>query len=93
MLGNSVLDPVLKDARFHLERGETFILYTDGYTEAVPPGSKEMFGVDRLRAVFGGDKMKRTLQDCAEAATTAVAAYTGGGELQDDQTLLLLRRR
>ena len=93
MLGNSVLDPVLKDARLHLEKGETFVLYTDGYTEAFAPGTQVMFGVERLRHVLGGERTKLSLEGCAEAATAAVAAYTGGGELQDDQTLLLLRRR
>ncbi len=93
MLGNSMLDPVLKDTRLRLALDETFVLYSDGYTEAFAPGGKEMFGVDRLREILGGARTQLSLEGCAEEVTAAVARHSGEGELQDDQTLLLLRRQ
>src|SRR5207244_13586594 len=75
-----------------LQKGETLILYTDGLTEAFRPDRKEMFGVERLSEVLGGRATSLPLSDCAEQARQAVARFTASSELQDDQTLLLLRR-
>ena len=51
-----------------------------------------MFGEDRLT----GMAVKNEHLDDAKLAETiidAVKSWTGGGELQDDMTLLLMRRR
>jgi sigma-B regulation protein RsbU (phosphoserine phosphatase) len=87
--------PVLRvsDTRLVLKPGDTFIVYTDGLTEAFLPDGKTMFGLDRLREVLGGPRTALPLEACAEAARAAVERFTGEPELQDDQTLLLLRRR
>jgi phosphoserine phosphatase RsbU/P len=87
--------PVLRvaDTRLTLKPGETFILYTDGMTEAFLPDGKTMFGLDRLRDALGGPRTPLPLEQCAEAARAAIERFTGDTELQDDQTLLLLRRR
>ena len=78
------------ETRLVLQKGETLIFYTDGMTEAFSPDRK-MFGVERLKAALGGSAAL-PLADCAERARQTVARFTGGTELQDDQTLLLLRR-
>ncbi|MBI1915224.1 MAG: SpoIIE family protein phosphatase [Planctomycetes bacterium] len=67
-------------------------MYTDGLTEAFRPDRKEMFGVERLSDVLGGRAASLPLPDCAEQVRQAVARFTASSELQDDQTLLLLRR-
>lgn len=92
MLGCAPLSLVVTDVRIELAKGETLILYTDGYTEAFAPDGKTMFGVERLCAVLGGPRAALPLDRCADEATTAVQKFTGASELQDDQTLLLLRR-
>ena len=51
-----------------------------------------MFGLARLCEVLGGPNAALSLERCAEAASAAVQRFTGQAELQDDQTLLLLRR-
>jgi serine phosphatase RsbU (regulator of sigma subunit) len=92
MLGATPKEPQAEDRRLTLAPGETLALYTDGFTEAFAPDGKTMFGVERLTEVLG-----RTggmpLSACAEQARAAVERFTGKTELQDDQTLLLLRRR
>jgi sigma-B regulation protein RsbU (phosphoserine phosphatase) len=93
MLGCSPLELVVEDTRLTLGRGETFILYTDGLTEAFGPEGGEMFGLERLCAVLGGPNAALPLEQCAEAAMATVQRYTQQAELQDDQTLLLLRRK
>jgi serine phosphatase RsbU (regulator of sigma subunit) len=92
MLGATPVDPLAQDYKLKLAPGETVILYTDGFTEAFAPDGKAMFGLERLI-----DVLSRTvalpLNACVEQARVAVERFTGQTELQDDQTLLLLRRR
>jgi serine phosphatase RsbU (regulator of sigma subunit) len=92
MLGCAPVDPVYTDRRLTLAPGETLILYTDGFTEGFAP-DKQMFGVERLCEALGGPRAALPLEQCAAAASAAVARFTGASELQDDQTLFLLRHR
>jgi sigma-B regulation protein RsbU (phosphoserine phosphatase) len=75
-----------------LKPGETLILYTDGFTEARDPASKQMFEVQRLQEVLASPRAQASLEAAAEHAKAAVERFTGSQELQDDLTLLLLRR-
>jgi serine phosphatase RsbU (regulator of sigma subunit) len=92
MLG-MVAEPRLTETFLTLERGETLILYTDGFTEAFTPDRKEMFGRQRLCEILGGPRTSLSLEACADEASAAVQRFSAQTELQDDQTLLLLRRR
>ena len=75
-----------------IEPGDVCLAYTDGFTEARAPESDEEFGVARLCAVLGGPRTALPLDQCAAEASAAVRRFTGQDELQDDQTLLLIRR-
>jgi sigma-B regulation protein RsbU (phosphoserine phosphatase) len=79
------------DTRLTLAPGETLVCYTDGFTEAFAP-DRTMFGLERLCDALGGPRTALPLQECAAAVSSAVRRFTGKDELQDDQTLLLLRR-
>lgn len=92
MLGCS-LELSVKDTHLTLAPEQTLILYTDGFTEGFAPDRKTMFGLDRLRQILGGPRTALSLRDCAEEASAAIEQFTRQSELQDDQTLLLLRRR
>jgi sigma-B regulation protein RsbU (phosphoserine phosphatase) len=92
-LGSSVLSPVYQNTSLTLQPEETLILYTDGFTEAVAPDERTQFGEDRLRALLGGRRTLLSLAQCAEEASEGLRQFTGKPELQDDQTLFLLRRR
>ncbi|HTU21135.1 MAG TPA: SpoIIE family protein phosphatase [Gemmataceae bacterium] len=92
MLG-TVAEPRVSDTPLSLEPGETLILYSDGFTEAFTPDRKEMFGRERLCEVLGGARTSLSLESCADETSDAVQRFSGQAELQDDQTLLLLRRR
>jgi serine phosphatase RsbU (regulator of sigma subunit)/pSer/pThr/pTyr-binding forkhead associated (FHA) protein len=83
----------LADTRLTLTPGSTLILYTDGFTEARAPDGQTPFGAARLRQEFGGTRTQLPLEICAEHVRAAVQAFTGSAELQDDLTLLLLRRK
>jgi phosphoserine phosphatase RsbU/P len=82
----------LTDARLTLNPGDMLVFYTDGFTEAREPAKRQQFGVERLCDVvagFGGDL---PLATCAERAKAAVERFSASAELQDDLTMLVLRR-
>lgn len=91
LLGYAGGNTMLTDASLALAPAETLVVYTDGFTEARSPGN-ELFGKERLCQALGGPRAALPLQACAGHAQAAVVAFTGSGELQDDMTLLLLRR-
>lgn len=88
--------PVLRraeDTKLTLGPGDALVLYTDGYFEATAPDGKTQFGVEGVRKAVGGPRAALTLEACAAEVTAEVRRFTGGDELQDDQTMLLLRRK
>jgi sigma-B regulation protein RsbU (phosphoserine phosphatase) len=76
--------------RTTLGRGDTLVVYTDGLTEAMSP-ERELFGVERALAGLAegrGDP----LPALGERLLVRVEAHAAGAPLEDDLTLLLLRR-
>jgi serine phosphatase RsbU (regulator of sigma subunit) len=93
LLGYPGTDLGLADTRLTLRPGETLMLFTDGFTEACAPDGTTFFGTERLQETFKPADVSVPLEACAEWARQAVQEFTGGPELQDDLTLLLLRHR
>lgn len=91
LLGYSIGKLNLQDTRLQLATGETLILYSDGFTEAFAPDGDTMFDVKGLERVFRPCAAV-PLRECAARAETAVQAFAGSRDVQDDQTLLLIRR-
>ncbi|HEX5271861.1 MAG TPA: PP2C family protein-serine/threonine phosphatase, partial [Gemmataceae bacterium] len=83
----------LSDTTLTLAPGETLALYTDGFTEGRAPDGATMFGAGRLAEALGGPRTGLPLERCAEEMKAAVEDFTGSPELEDDLTLLMLRRR
>jgi sigma-B regulation protein RsbU (phosphoserine phosphatase) len=90
-LGCPSVSLTVGDTHLTLAPGETLICYTDGFTEAFTP-DRTMFGLERLSEALGGPRTRLPLPECAAEVSAAVRRFTGKDELQDDQTLLLLRR-
>jgi serine phosphatase RsbU (regulator of sigma subunit) len=80
------------DTRLSLASGEMLALYTDGFIEARDPASKQMFEVQRLQDALSGPRARQGLEAAADQAKAAVERFIASQELQDDLTLLLLRR-
>jgi serine phosphatase RsbU (regulator of sigma subunit) len=91
-LGYSGIDLRLKDFRFTLVPGDTLVFFTDGVIEAREPVKKDMFGPDRLRDLVKQFDITQSLPAIADLARNAIYQFTRARELQDDLTLLLLRR-
>jgi sigma-B regulation protein RsbU (phosphoserine phosphatase) len=91
-LGMEAWTQTLIETHLDLAPGETLVYYTDGFTEARAPDGRTMFGRERLAVALGAAAAQLSLEEWAERLRSAVRQFTGSAELQDDQTLLLLRR-
>lgn len=80
------------ETNIQLGPGDALSFFTDGLLEACTGKRLDMFGLERIRALVGTFAPARPLADCTDAAKLAVDRFTGAKELQDDLTLLLLRR-
>ncbi len=81
---------VYEEQTVTLERGDVLLAYTDGIVEPENVYG-EMFGEDRLKDLL----VKYSKTDSAELIARtmeAVVQWTGAGELQDDMTMVVVRR-
>jgi sigma-B regulation protein RsbU (phosphoserine phosphatase) len=69
-----------------LEPGDALICYTDGLSEAQDP-SGDLFGEPRLESMLAG-----STDDPQESILGRVSDFTAGRPLDDDLTLLIIRR-
>jgi sigma-B regulation protein RsbU (phosphoserine phosphatase) len=74
-----------------LRPGDTLVLYTDGLTESASP-SQELFGDVRLKHALRGAEAL-SLVELRARILARLEAHTSGAGLEDDLTLLLLRRQ
>jgi serine phosphatase RsbU (regulator of sigma subunit) len=73
-----------------LEPGDTLVLFTDGVIETTSP-TREMFGLERLREALAGSS-RAGLEDAKLRLLERLAAHAAGTRLEDDTTVLMLRR-
>jgi len=73
-----------------LDQGDAILLYTDGMVEAHGPGGEE-FGVGRLIKEFL-DLRELPPDEIARVLIKRVAEWAGGGEPEDDRTVVVLKR-
>lgn len=80
-------EPELDMRSFRFEKGDRFLLYTDGLTETFNPQA-QAFGRDRLEKMLlehqGG------YMDLLEAVFKELDAFRGGGPSEDDCTAIVL---
>jgi len=94
--GGMILGPN-PDARYergyvHFRKGSFLVMYTDGITEASRPDSEQLLGAKRL-ALLCRDLSGETSQAIGEAIFKAADEWSGGAPLQDDRTVVVLRRK
>ncbi len=92
LLGFDGGDLKTTDTRLRLDAGDMLMFYTDGFTEAREPTKRQMFGLERLCDVAAGFDAQMALPACAARVKTAIDRFTASTDLQDDLTMLLLRR-
>lgn len=74
-----------------LESGDILVAYTDGVTEPENAQGEE-YGEERLRRAVS-HRADQALQSVIEEVMDDVVRWTGDSTLQDDMTMLVLRRR
>lgn len=74
-----------------LKSGDTLVAYTDGVTEPENAQGEE-YGEERLRRAVS-HRADQALQSVIEGVMDDVVRWTGDSTLQDDMTMLVLRRR
>jgi phosphoserine phosphatase RsbU/P len=84
-----LFERLLEESRVPLGLGDTFVLYTDGVTEAMNPEG-EFFGEERLGAL-AQQYASGAFLDLRKAVLSAVTAFAAPSEQQDDITMLVLR--
>lgn len=77
-------------ATVQLNRGDLLFAYTDGLSEA-EDGEGRPFGIDPCRDLLT-QRGQEPLPTILDAVRDALTAFSGSGALEDDCTLLLLRR-
>jgi len=90
-LALGMLDPInLKDQELVLVSGDKLVLYTDGITETFSPAG-EAFGDARFKARLGSF-LDETASRIVEGIGLSLDSFRADAELDDDYTLLVIRR-
>ena len=74
-----------------LEPGDLMVLFSDGVTEASPPGSEEDFGETRLAQALA-ELRDQPADSIAQAINRKVQEFTAGAPPADDLTLVVAKR-
>ena len=105
MVEPKIFDSVIQDTSIHFGSEDVLLFYTDGITEAFAPvdaaGRREMFGLERLDACLnaasaakpGGQPAGASPSALIDAIHAALLKHVGSMTRDDDQTLVLVRRR
>ncbi|HSL21873.1 MAG TPA: SpoIIE family protein phosphatase [Vicinamibacterales bacterium] len=80
---------LLEEETMPLDRGDVFVLYTDGVTEAMNSDS-ELFGEGRLRRIIEEHGHLRSAE-LRERILREIEAFVGEADQHDDLTLILIK--
>jgi serine phosphatase RsbU (regulator of sigma subunit) len=80
---------LLEEMSVPLGRGDLFVLYTDGLTEAMN-AQDDCFGESRLAALIG-EHADLPADELRERILRDIEAFTGSAVQQDDMTMVVLR--
>jgi sigma-B regulation protein RsbU (phosphoserine phosphatase) len=82
-------DSTYTEEKITLDRGDIFLLYTDGITEAMDP-NQELFSEERLVKLFASEEFASS-EEVVQHLISAVKEYEAGGEQADDITVLAIQ--
>jgi sigma-B regulation protein RsbU (phosphoserine phosphatase) len=82
------VNPIERET-FALQPGDTFVLFSDGVSEAMNPAD-DFYGDDRLLAALAGAEGS-TPAEVVTRVMTDLRAFTAGAKQSDDITVLAAR--
>ncbi|MCB9890837.1 MAG: serine/threonine-protein phosphatase [Planctomycetes bacterium] len=80
-----------EESEFELAAGDLLFLYTDGVVEAAPPGTDDMFEMERLQSVIRANAASGA-EAVRKAVLDAVEAHAGDGMREDDVSILVVEQ-
>jgi serine phosphatase RsbU (regulator of sigma subunit) len=80
---------LLEEDRVPIQRGDVFVLYTDGITEAMN-GDSELFGDARLATLVSEHGHLET-GALRERILREIESFVGGADQHDDMTMILIK--
>jgi sigma-B regulation protein RsbU (phosphoserine phosphatase) len=86
--GLMLFNPIERET-FALERGDTFVLFSDGVSEAMNP-AEDFYGEDRLLSALAATS-SATLPELVASVMADVRAFAAGAKQSDDITVLAVR--
>ena len=87
-----IMDPIqLKDDTLQIDKGEAFFLYTDGVSETRNSQNEE-YGTKRLEDLLR-DANQKSARSLIELVMKDLEEYSGFSALEDDCTMLVLKRK
>lgn len=84
-----VFSATIEEQRLPIQRGDVFVFYTDGISEAMNKHGEE-FGEDRLRQAISR-LSHAPAQEMLDAITHAVSDFTGDAQQHDDFTMVVVK--
>lgn len=91
LCGNGIFIPSLQQKEIHYSPGESFILYSDGLSEAMNT-HREEFGEPRLLELLRTIR-NRDAQTIRNTLLETVGKFRGGAEQNDDTTIVVIQAR
>ncbi len=91
-LGLAAMKDRFSTVKFKIEKGDAFLLYTDGITECCNE-QKEQYSVERLLSSFGQIPVEASAQDAVGYLINDFQSFVPRtGDYQDDITLIVAKR-
>ena len=91
LCSSNQFDETLEPEMIDIDRHDIVVLYSDGITEAMDSRNEE-FGIQRLIRVVE-DTCNQSAADIQAAILSTISEFLGALPPQDDQTLVILKRR
>ena len=86
---NQLFVRTIQETCISFQQGDVFVLYTDGFTEAMNK-AREEYGDERLLAAIG-QSSNGTAQAVLDALCADVRRFTGSAVQRDDMTIVVIR--
>lgn len=90
-LGVSAMKSSYESVSLSLDKGDSLLLYSDCLTESTN-SDKEEFGIERLKEVFANIDSSKDCSDQVKDLTDILFDFTGSDSLDDDLSIILIKR-